>query len=290
MATRTWPVPPVDQTLHCIGDFHAEEILARRYDKIIEDLGHRLVPDVLTHLQVGDQGKARAQDDQVALGFLNRLPGQWYAVCGNHDIQNDSRTPLEWAAAYGMPAANYSVDLGYAQLIVLAPDSFIHQESLAGALPFLDAELKRVSPKPAYIAAHFPLYNTVLGDPTTDWTSLQGRPAAPFFATPDADIRSVIAANSNAKAWICGHTHSRTQTHGFVKAELIGNRVIAFINASSVFYVGHRHGGQSYADPIQTLYITYQTNPERIEVRLRDHGAGVWNGFGAQRVATVTFG
>lgn len=298
-------MPPVENTLHLIGDMHFELLTLTRQRKIHKDLLHPLVPDVLFHVQTGDQNRATAQQDSWAKAFLDKLPGEWHLACGNHDIQGGQRTPAQWAQVFGMPGREYAVDHGSVRLLFISMLDFARQATIGPAtLSWLDEQLGSTD-RPCYVVAHYPLYNTTGAldpngpaaagtDMRYDWTSLHAAP--PFYAIPDADIRAVLRAHSNAVAWVHGHTHSRLQVPNVVCAVDLGTHVMASVNSSSIAYLAKstRPRGEQLHDPICTLYVTYvdavegaTPSPAAIEVRARDHGAQAWTDIGGERVRRV---
>jgi 3',5'-cyclic AMP phosphodiesterase CpdA len=262
--------PEWARTVHCIGDLHAGAITDARLASVSADVSRLGTPAL--HLQLGDATeRGTAAEDELALRFLERLPGDWVCALGNHDVLGNSRTVSAWARAYGQESQNLSVDLGFARVIVIGPD---RNEPGAAAgllspatLEFLDGELER-SPADCWIACHWPLFGTVMGDPRLHFTSTMGA----FHAKPDERIRELLAGRPNARVWISGHTHSPIGAPGFVgRARLARGRSIATVNASALVGVGRARDPRA---PLCSVYLTHQT--DGIEVRCRDHLAGRW--------------
>jgi hypothetical protein len=222
-------------------------------------------------------------EDARAQGWLDRLPGAWETVLGNHDILHNIRSPAEWARAYARPSQNFVVTLPFVTVIVLGPDRN-HVEAHAGTLApstlaFLDRELAR-APGDCWVACHWPLFRTVMGDPRRHFTSAM----APFYAKPDDEIRKVLARHRNARAWLSGHTHSPLSVPGLItRAKLPHRRSIRAINLSALVGTGRRRDPR---DPLRSLYLTH--HPGRIEVRFRDHRAREWIKVRGRRVATLS--
>jgi Calcineurin-like phosphoesterase len=271
-----WP-----RTLHCLGDLHAGAITDVRLGALASDLKGLGQPE--RHLQVGDATEAgKPGEDVLAQTFMDGLPGPWTAVLGNHDIMRKARSVKAWARAYGQPGQNFSVDLGFARLIVIGPSRSEpggRSGRLAGStLSFLDRELARRDGD-CWVACHWPLFRTVMGDPKRHFTSAMSA----FHAKPDDRIRAVLARHRNAKLWISGHTHSPLSAPGLIKrAKLPGERSIVAINASALVGVGKTRDPR---DPLCSLFLTHR--PEGIEVRCRDHRAGAWRNVRGRRVVTV---
>jgi 3',5'-cyclic AMP phosphodiesterase CpdA len=218
----------------------------------------------------------------LALNFLDHLPGPWAAVLGNHDIMREVRSVEAWARAYGQPGQNFTVELGFARLIVIGPSrSRPGGESgrlSASTLSFLDRELARRGDD-CWVACHWPLFHTVMGNPKRHYTSAMSA----FHAKPDDRIRAVLARHPNAKLWLSGHTHSPLSAPGLIKrAKLAHKRSIVAINGSALVGVGKRREAR---DPLCSLFITHL--PDRVELRCRDHRAGAWRNVRGRRVVTV---
>lgn len=262
--------PEWDRTVHLIGDLHAGAITDVRREAVSRDLERLGTPAL--HLQLGDmtEGGTEAQD-KVALGFLRGLPGPWATALGNHDILRNERSASAWARAYGQSGSNFSVDLDFARVILIAPDRS-HPGRAAGrlspaTLDFLDDQLAQ-GPAHCWIACHWPLFRTVMGDPRLHYTSaMEG-----FHAKPDRTIRALLARHPNARLWLSGHTHSPLSAPGLIKRiRLARDRMLVAINASALVGTGKRRDPRA---PLCSLYLT--KHRDRTEVRCRDHRAGGW--------------
>lgn len=274
--------PEWERTVHCLGDLHAGAITEVRSEAVSYDVERLGTPAL--HLQIGDATeRGMAAEDELALGFLSRLPGRWVTALGNHDILGNRRTAAAWAKAYGQESPNFSVDLEFARVIAVGPDR-TEPGRRAGrlspaTLAFLERELAD-GPKDCWIACHWPLFRTVMGDPRLHFTSAM--PA--FHAKPDDRIRELLARHRNARLWLSGHTHSPISAPGLIKrAPLARGRSIVAINTSALVGVGKRRNPRA---PLCSLYIT-QT-PDGIEVRCRDHRAGAWRSIGGRRVVELS--
>ena len=236
------------------------------------------------HLQVGDSTEhGLPAEDEEALGFLGRLPGDWVTALGNHDVLGNRRTVSAWARAYGQESQNLSVDLGFVRVIVVGPNR-TEPGKRAGRLSldtlgFLDERLEEAGGTDCWIACHWPLFKTVMGDPAKHFTSAM----AAFYAKPPGRIRELLRRHPNARAWISGHTHSPLSAPGLIRRKQLGEgRSVAAINASGLVGVGKT---RDPADPLCSLYLTHR--PGRIEVRCRDHRAGKWRNIRGRRVVEV---
>jgi 3',5'-cyclic AMP phosphodiesterase CpdA len=269
------------RTVHCIGDLHAGAISGARLEAVGRDIGRLAAPAL--HLQVGDATESgTAAEDELALHFLERLPAPWVTALGNHDILRNARSAADWAKAYGSRSQNFSIDLGFVRVIVVGPnrtDPGRRAGRLSTAtLSFLERELEEADGD-CWIACHWPLFRTVMGDPRLHFTSEMEA----FHAKPDDAIRAVLLRHPNAKAWISGHTHSPLSAPGLIKrTRLARRRSIAAINASALVGIGKRRNPRA---PLCSLYLTHRAG--RIEIRCRDHRAGDWRNIRGRRIVEI---
>jgi 3',5'-cyclic AMP phosphodiesterase CpdA len=269
------------RTVHCLGDLHAGAISGARVAAVSRDIERLNTPAL--HLQVGDATESGTEaEDELALAFLERLPGPWVTALGNHDILRNARTAAAWAKVYGRPAQNFTVDLGFVRVIVIGPnrtDPGRRAGRLSVAtLSFLERELEEADDD-CWIACHWPLFRTVMGDPRLHFTSEM----AAFHAKPDEKIRGLLLRHRNAKAWISGHTHSPLSAPGLIRRTRLGRgRSIVAVNASALVGIGRRRNPRA---PLCSLYLTHR--PDRIEVRCRDHRAGDWRNIRGRRVVEI---
>jgi 3',5'-cyclic AMP phosphodiesterase CpdA len=271
-----------EHTVHCLGDLHAGAITDVRMNAVSRDL-ERLGPPAL-HLQIGDATEGGgAAEDELALRFLERLPGPWVAALGNHDIMRNGRSAAAWARAYGQRSQNFTVDLDFVQLVVIGPNRS-ERGRRAGrlsvaTLTFLERELAEAG-KDCWIACHWPLFRTVMGDPRRHYTSAM----AAFHAKPVERIRELLRRQPNAKLWLSGHTHSPLSSPGLIKRVRLGpRRSVVAINASALVGVGKRRNPRA---PLCSLFLTHR--PDGVEVRSRDHRAGEWRNIRGRRVVEVS--
>jgi hypothetical protein len=270
--------PDWERTVHCLGDLHAGAITDVRIDAVSRDLERLGTPAL--HLQIGDVTEAGTEaQDKLALSFLERLPGPWVTALGNHDILRKTRTAAAWARAYGQTSHNFSVDLDFARVILIAPGRS-EPGGAAGRLPpatltFLEEALAE-GPADCWIACHWPLFRTVMGDPRLHFTSEM----AAFHAKPDRRIRELLARHRNARIWLSGHTHSPLSAPGLIKrVRLARDRTIVAINTSALVGIGKRRDPRA---PLCSLFLTHRR--DRIQVRCRDHRAGRWRNIRGRRV------
>ena len=161
------------RTVHGIGDLHAGAIAPDRLATVLDDV--LTLPTPALHLQIGDATEhGTAAEDEIALDWLARLPGPHRTILGNHDILHNRRTDGQWARAYGLRSKNFVVDLQFARIVAVGPDRNFPAERAGllspGTLAWLERELER-SPHDCWIASHWPLFGTVLGDPKKLFTS-----------------------------------------------------------------------------------------------------------------------
>jgi 3',5'-cyclic AMP phosphodiesterase CpdA len=266
------------RTVHGVGDLHAGAIAPDRLATVLDDV--LTLPTPALHLQIGDATEhGTAAEDEIALDWLARLPGPHRTILGNHDILHNRRTHGQWARAYGRRSKNWVVDLPFARIVAVGPDRNFPGERAGlltpATLAWLDRELER-SPRDCWIASHWPLLGTVLGDPKRLFTSTMSS----FHAKPDGGLRVLLARHRNAKAWLSGHTHSPLSAPGFItRARLAGRRTILAVNLSALIGVGKT---RKPGDPLRSVYLTHR--PDSMEVRFRDHRSGAWVAVGGKRV------
>jgi 3',5'-cyclic AMP phosphodiesterase CpdA len=274
--------PDWKRTVHCIGDLHAGVITDVRMDAVSRDVQRLSAPAL--HLQVGDATeRGTAAQDELALRFLDRLPGPWVTALGNHDVLRNERGVRDWAMVYEQPSQNFTVDLGFARLVVIGPDGSEPGASAGrlsdATLVFLEHELEQAG-KDCWIACHWPLFRTVMGDPRLHYTSAM----AAFHAKPVEPIRDLLRSQPSAKLWISGHTHSPLSAPGFIKRLRLGSRrSIVAISASALVGIGRRIDPHA---PLCSLFLTHR--PGTLEVRCRDHRAGAWRNVRGRRVMEIS--
>ena len=271
------------RTVHGLGDLHAGGIPRARVATMLEDVAKLPTPAV--HLQIGDATEhGRKAEDVMAQRWLGRLPGRSETILGNHDFLHNKRTPAQWAKAYGYRSKNFTIHLPpWLNIIAVGPDRELAAERSGkltkATLAFLERELSAAGGRDCWVACHWPLFRTVLGDPKKLFTS----ESTGFHAQPDAQIRALLARHKNAKAWLSGHTHSPLRAPGLVtRAALPGGRSILAVNLSAVVAVGRT---REPSDPIRSLYLTRR--PGQIDIRFRDHAKRAWIAPHARKVVSV---
>jgi 3',5'-cyclic AMP phosphodiesterase CpdA len=275
------PDPSWKRIVHCLGDLHAGAITDVRMAAVSRDVRRLSAPAL--HLQIGDATeRGTAAQDELALRFLERLPGPWATALGNHDILRNARTPARWARVYGQPSQNFTVDLDFVRVVVIGPNRSEpgrRAGHLTSTLAFLERELSGAGTD-CWIACHWPLFRTVMGDPRLHFTSAM----AAFHAKPDERIRDLLRSHPNAKLWLSGHTHSPLSAPGLIKRARLGpKRSIVAVNASALVGIGKRRDPRA---PLCSLYLTHR--PGRIEIRARDHRAGEWRNVRGRRVVVMS--
>jgi 3',5'-cyclic AMP phosphodiesterase CpdA len=269
------------RTVHGVGDLHAGAIRRARVQRMLDDV-HTL-PTPALHLQIGDATEhGRPEEDEMAIRWLGRLPGPYETILGNHDVMHNRRSVAAWAKAYGYDSQNFTIDLPFVRIVAVGPD-----RDLPGAesgvlskktLAFLEDALES-APGDCWIACHWPLHRTVLGDPKRYFTSAMRS----FYAKPAGEIRALLARHRNAKAWLSGHTHSPITARGFVTRSRLGrDRTILAVNFSGLVGTGKVRQPR---DPIVSVYLTHL--PGVIEVRFRSHRRSAWASVGRRRVISV---
>jgi len=235
------------------------------------------------HLQIGDATEhGLPEEDEMAIRWLRRLPGPHQTILGNHDVLHNKRSVAAWARAYGHRSQNFTIDLPFVRIVAIGPD---HDSPAARSgvlshrtLAFLDHALAS-APGDCWVACHWPLYKSVLGDPKRYFTSAMRN----FYAKPVADIRTVLTRHPNAKLWMAGHTHSPITVPGFLtRTPLNRGRTIVSVNLSALVGTGKVRQPK---DPILSVYLTHL--PGTIEVRFRSHRRMAWAARGGRRVVNV---
>ena len=263
-------MPDWSRTIQGVGDLHAGAIRRARVQRMLDDV-HGL-PSPVMHLQIGDATEHGVpEEDEMAIRWLRRLPSRNELILGNHDVLHNRRSAGAWARAYGYRSQNYTIDLPFVRIIAIGPDRDLPgvRSGLlsVGTLRFLDRSLAE-APGDCWIACHWPLYRTVLGDPKRYYTSAMQS----FYAKPRQGIREVLARHRNAKAWLSGHTHSPITVPGFVtRAPVARGRTILAVNLSALVGTGKVRQPK---DPILSVYLTHL--PGVIEVRFRSHRRMAW--------------
>ena len=170
--------------IHGIGDLHAGGVKRPRVSALLDDVKTLRTPAL--HLQAGDSTEhGLPEEDVLALRWLGRLPGPHRTILGNHDVMHNKRTPAQWAKVYGNESPNYVIDLPFLRIICVAPDRDDPDEE-AGllsdeTLTWMKLRLERSEGRDCWIACHWPLRKTVLGDKKTHYRS----DSQHFFAKPD---------------------------------------------------------------------------------------------------------
>jgi hypothetical protein len=245
-----------------------------------------LLPETLLHVVVGDfvdNPAAHPEQDATAVNWMNSHigPGEWVTAVGNHDLFG--RLPPAAAAAWGMPGGgNYVHDIpGVCRLVLITPDDGIENDGYS-MKPFTASRLNWVADRcnevpnvPCFIVCHWSLYDTVAA--TSDSTTSATTPG--FYAYVDAEIETMLADTPNTKAWLSGHTHSPLHVPELVTTKVVGGHSLVAINASAPCYTGNVSDNLSSQQA--TMYLTVTDG--RMDVRFRDHGAGVWTVAGPDR-------
>lgn len=288
--TRSCPIPaPGGTLLHVIGDTHFGNFFSVRQAKVLADMNKPFMPKPIARIHVGDiVENGLTSEDTDAQTWFSQIPSApTFHAIGNHDHYLGVRSVASWATAWGYESKNHSHDVGEnLRLVFVGPDVYpgdgYKYQLTQTTLDYLAAQLSGTS-RSCVVVCHYPLYNTVLGGSGQYQSTDDGFWVRGPNNTDDTEIREVLDAYSNCRAWVCGHTHSSIESEGFIKSENVGSRVIAHINASAIVYVGKTH---TVFDAIRSLFLTVRETT--IEVRCRDHGAGIWYGPAGQRVSTVT--
>lgn len=273
--SRRWPIPSPSRTIHIVGD--PQGISATRKGMVLADLALSAVPDVAHRVCVGDlvAGQGEAHRFPAAIAFMDAMgSGQWWSCVGNHDYDYQSPTPDPDAAAanMGMPGKDFSVDLGYAVLVVTyVRAASTYDPSNPYDPTWLGTELDKYPDRTCLVVAHPPLVKEFADDGGTG-------------LAPEVDaIMAVLDSRPQAKAWLSGHTHWGIEfSRNLALTVDTGSRAIAQINGGSLYYTTP---GVDWTDRLWSAYLTVES--DRLEVRFRDHGAHQWvNANGGGRLWT----
>lgn len=302
--------PTSYRLLHLLGDVHMGLLAADKKTKTAADMAHRLVPKPLLRIQVGDMLEAPPPTYAVSTitSWLNGFGDPWISAIGNHDIGGNVVTADQANISYGMSGKNYVDDrFDWCRIIVLGPEALDIANEPAriqlsqATLDFLTASLNGTT-KRCLVVCHAPLFNTVGGSQTT------GNPSNvdQFYVvgpnlTDDTEIRTILGAHTNATAWISGHTHASLGATNVCCLTTCGSRSVPHINCSSIHYTGQigvnpnpANGltaaqNTAYREAFSDLCSLYLNMfDDRLEIRFRNHGAGVWTTFNGSRVYTFT--
>lgn len=287
--SRTWPVPVEGNTFHVFGDVHVGGITQDRMDAITWDLNNGDVPSVTHHLTIGDlTSSGTSGQDASFLAWMAGIPGAKVYCIGNHDVNNNSntRTPAQWATAYGVAAQNYTVDLPMGLRVVVC--GFDSMADGAGVIrlsdttmTWLGTTLTAAGSMPCVIVCHASPWGTVGQPPAgvpaasdcitsgSGWYVIPGSTAA--LDGTATGLTTLIAAHTNVVGWFGGHTHSPIESANIVTSMTIGGRQVASINCSSVYYTSLT---PATGDRCISPYVTWLG--DRFEVRWRDHYRGQW--------------
>ena len=140
----------------------------------------------------------------------------------------------------------------------------------------MEARIRNEPDKTIWIACHWPLKDTVLGDAQPLYTSHMQS----FYAKPDDRIRALLAKYPNARAWISGHTHSPIDAPGLLtRAKLPRGRKIVTVNCSAIVGVGKKRDAirphpLALPDPLPGADGGALPRPRRAQVEARGRPPG----------------
>ena len=303
-STRQIPRNPGAGTVlfHMIGDPHVPVLSANRQSKFSNDLSGGLLPTPTARICVGDFSNETGgnindtTNDNLSKAWRDALPNAgsipFYTAIGNHDIWQANRTATVAAAAYGQASLNQNIDFGLCRVLIVNPDSVPYPSDTTTiqitqtTLDWLDAQLA-ASTKDCIIVCHAPLKNSVT-DPSVDNVTIFDSNTSGFFVkrvgdADDAYIRTLLGNRTKARAWVCGHTHNHAYTASIFTTQTVGSRTIAHICCPVLYYVTP---GVDARDPIWSVFVEYVAG-STVNVYLRNHAAGIWDGIDASRVTTL---
>lgn len=307
--------PPRENTVHFVGDTHFGINMsgdAIRNGKLQADLKRLGVWPA--RVQCGDFTQSGVTSQIVtATTFFNECPGGYYVVVGNHDCWRtngptdpngeifaaETATYADDGYAFPTGLINWSVDLGFCVLVGVGPNTYGDGTCIVisqASLDWLDATLAAIpADRTVIVAAHPPLYDTCAGTLTPgtgDYTStttgfwVTGPTMGERDTVRDGNIRTILGRYPNVRAWMYGHTHSHITQDRLITTTTVGGREIACIGTSATCFIGYlgwEHEPQR--QPVRSNFLTVY--PDHLEVRWRDHTAGVWMGPFEERVVSV---
>ncbi len=287
--TREWPLPnDGGVTIHAIGDTHFGGANAgdRKGKARLDMTRSPLLPLIECHVQVGDLVDnawpaypgtfVQAHQDAAFAWLAGITDAPKHLVIGNHDLwgRNDGDAI---AAAYGMPARNYAVQLagGAVTLLSVNPKQMVNGDNAliyldASDLAWLNAQAN-AAPGRVVVACHAPLAETVTHDNGPDGANGYGTNAEPWHVGNRSGVEALLADQPKIDVWLAGHTHHHARDAGMVVGKVYGGHTVAAVNASALHYVGT---SLEVTDPLMSAYLTVYES--RVEVRYRDHGAAQW--------------
>ena len=256
-----------------------------RIDAVSRDVGQLRAPAL--HLQIGDatDGGTEEQDEGAAVP-RSACPRPWV------DGARQPRHPAQRAhprargrASYGQPVAELLVDLDFVRVVLIGPNrSEPGQAGRGASRPPRWRSSSASSPSAGHdcwIACHWPLFRTVMGDPRLHFTSAM----AAFHAKPDERIRDLLRGHRERQAVALGAHALAAECAGADQARAARpeDASILAINTSALVGVGKR---RNPARPAVLARLTHR--PGRIEIRARDHRAGEWRNVRGRRVVEMS--
>lgn len=243
-------------------------------------------------LLAGDQTNDATLSQQTELDNwltgLNRGSAPIAMVPGNHDLiasgagggVPDVQTPEQWAVAnaqWGVTGKHYAVDIPGTDLRVLCLSPKDNPVAVPGenrlsvddpVMDWLDAALGATD-KRCIVMFHAPLPDTVLAKPGVPYTSISSS-TWHVFSLGSRTPAQVMAAHSNAIAWVSGHLHSHYDAPDIVKRNVTESGVYATVALGSPLVLPIGYATPGITSAMMSVF------DDRIEVRYRDHGAGQW--------------
>lgn len=276
---RRWPLPLEGRTFHVIGDMHVGATAQHRLDKAFYDMvSGSVLPPVVGSIQVGDVvDDGLASEDTVAAALFAQLPWPWLNAQGEHDVWNGVRTDAQWAAAWGRPGRVYAQDLSDLVTVVTCPPG-----PTTGELSAI-ATLATAAVLPVVLVAHRPIKGSI-GSPSSTFGNQPDTNAAGVYTTPNIEYRAMLDSTPAIKLIVCGHTHNAMDAPNLMARQNVGSRDIAQINAGALAYTNVSKGSMS--DPLPSLYVTWLSSS--VEIRVREHGSGVWLAPAGQKLTTLS--
>lgn len=273
--SRPWPHPYKDaaKVIHVIGDSHVTGAIAvNRFQKVINDvLGGSMLPAAPTaSLHVGDvTDPGSVAEDAQAKAFLDQLPWPYFVNYGEHDNFSGNRAAgdAEYLADWNLPARVHSTDYGWFRAIALPPDPLQAEIDAAGAFA-------ASSSLPCVLVSHRPIRGSLPGGTSPTYGTQPNTTNAGLYNSTDVAYQAMLNAQPNIKVVVCGHSHSAVDAPGNASLVSVGSRSVIQVNAGAIAYTNTSKGATS--DYLPTAYIIWHDAAQTVEIRFREHGAGVW--------------
>lgn len=281
---RTWPHPYQGRSkvIQVIGDMHAGWSWNGRFQKAVNDAktGSLLPGTPTAALMVGDITEdATDAEDAVAKNYLDQLPWPYFVSYGEHDGLNTGRADSVYLTNWGLPSKTHYADFGWFRAIA-CPTHPTQAE-----LDSIQATAAATG-LPCVLVSHRPIRGSLPGGTSAAYGVQPNTNNVGLYNPLDTEYKAMLNASPNIKVIVCGHTHSAMDAPGMAVLVNVGTRNVIQVNAGAYAYTNTSKGATT--DYIPGVYLIWRDSIKSVEVRFREHGAGVWIlGPGLQKVVTL---